>query len=148
VGEHVLLKRPPPTLREEGQEVKVSAKLQPKARLDVYKVIRKLGSNYVLGDVATGKEVQGIVQPVHADRLIALNVKELTTPISEANRIILEGIHVGYIMAHAVDGRVLVRFSDRTREERFHQTHKGLGTVLAESGVWLDLARFDHYFDD
>ena len=126
----------------------MSAKLQPKARLDVYKVIRRLGSDYVLGDVATGKEVQGIVQPVHADRLIALNVKELTAPISEANRIILEGIHVGYITAQAVDGRVLVRFSDRTREERFHQTHKGLGTVLAESGVWLDLARFDHYFDE
>ena len=94
-GEHVLLRRPPAKLRKDGQEVKVSAKLRPKARLEAYVVLKRIGETYVLGDVATRREVSTFTQPVHADRLVLLNVQELTTPIAEQTKVILEGISPG-----------------------------------------------------
>ena len=36
--------------------MKVSAKLQPKARLEAYVILKRIGENYVLGDVATQRE--------------------------------------------------------------------------------------------
>ena len=148
-GEHVLLRRPPPKLREDGQEVKVSAKLQPKARLEAYVILKRIGENYVLGDVATKREITTFSQPVHADRLVPLNVQELTKPVEEKHRIILEGVHPGTIVAQAVDGRVKVHMADRGREEAFFKTHRKLGIVLDEPrGLWVDLSRFDYFFDD
>ena len=105
-GEHVLLRRPP-------------AKLQPRARLEAYVVLKRVGETYAQGDVATGREVSTFTQPAHADRLAPLNVKEDTTPIAEQTKLILEGIHTGRIIAQAVDGRVWIELSDKNSEEMF-----------------------------
>ena len=126
----------------------MSAKLQPRARLEAY-LILKVGEAYVLGDVATKAEVTAVTQPVHADCLVPLNVQELSAPIGEQTKVILKGIHTGRIVAQAVDGRIKVELVDRTREEQFCKTYKKLGTSLdGRRGVWLDLAQFDHYFND
>ena len=45
------------------------------------------------------REVSTFTQPVHADRLVPLNVQELTTPVAEQTKVILEGIHPGRITA-------------------------------------------------
>eukprot|EP00969_Alexandrium_andersonii_P059624 2626309-Alexandrium_andersonii.AAC.1 len=111
-----MLRRPPAAVRREGLEERVSAKLQAKCRLDVYRVIKQTGpSNYVLGDVATGREVTTIKQPVHADRLVPLEVAELTEPIEEKKELEIEGRR-GRLLRQALDGRVLVQL-DTFKEE-------------------------------
>ena len=127
----------------------MSAKLQPRGRLEAYLILKRVGEAYVLGDVATKAEVTAVTQPVHANCLVPLNVQELSAPIDEQTKVILEGIHMGRIVAQAVDGRIKVELADRTREEQFYKTYKKLGTSLdGRRGVWLDLAQFDHYFND
>ena len=121
-GEHVLPRRPPAKLREDGQEVELSAKLQPKARLEAFVVLKRIGGTYVRGGVATGREVSTFTQPTHADRLVPLNVQELTSPIAGQTKVILEGIHPGRNTAQAVDGRVRIELSDKNREEMFIKT--------------------------
>jgi hypothetical protein len=148
-GEHVLLRRPPPKLRGGGQEVKVSAKLQPKARLEAYVVLKRIGETYALGDVATKREISTFIQPVHADHLVPLNVQELTAPVEEKTKVVLEGAHHGNIVAQALDGRVKIHLTDRAGEETFQKVHKKLGVILDEKrGIWIDLANFDYFFDD
>ena len=108
-----------------------------------------MGEAYVLGDVATKAEVTAITQPVHADCLVPLNLQELSAPIDEQTKVILEGIHTGRIVAQAVDGRIKVELADRTREGQFYETYKKLGTGLdGRRDIWLDPAQFDHYFID
>ena len=86
---------------------------------------------------------------MHADRLVPLNVQELSVPIDEQTKMIFEGIHTGRIVAQTVDGRIKVELADRTREGQFYKTYKKLGTSLdGRRGVWLDLAQSDHYFND
>ena len=150
VGEHVLLRRPPAMIRDdEHQEVRVSAKLQTKARLEIFKVIKRVGeSNYVLGDIATGIEVSNIAQPVHADRLVPIGVQELVDPIEERNRVILEGVYSGNIEQQAIDGRVMVKLANRSQEETFQKEFRKLGVVLNHPrGIWADLSVHDHYFE-
>ena len=138
VGEHVLVRRPP-LLQPEG----VSRKLQARQRMDVYRVIKTIGdADYVLGDVVSGREVTAFKQPIHADRLVPLDVQELTEPITEDRRLTIEGT-VGHITKMSLDGRVLVEMGARPRELEFAQRFKKLGaTVAAERGVWLDLSKF------
>ena len=93
----------------------MSAKLQPRGRLEAYFILKRVGEAYVLGDVATKAEVTAVTQPVHADCLVPLNVQELPAPIDEQTKVILEGIHTGRIVAQAVDGRIKVELADRTR---------------------------------
>lgn len=58
-GEYVLSMRPAKaTLDEENKKKhkKVSSKLQTRSRAEVYQIIEVVsGSNYILGDIATGK---------------------------------------------------------------------------------------------
>ena len=62
----------------------VSQRLQPKARIEIYRVLKRVGdSNYVLGDLATGHEVSSFKQPVHADRIVPMDGGVLDDPISE-----------------------------------------------------------------
>ena len=150
-GEHVLLRHPLPKLREDLQ-IKVSAKLQPKVRLEAYAVLKRGGEAYVLGGVATEHEITMFTQPAYADLFVPLSMsnQELSASIDEQTKIILEGIHAGRAVAQALDGRVKVELADRTREEQFNKTYKKLGASLDERrGVWVDLAQFDHhYFED
>ena len=149
VGETVLLRRPPKHLRVDGEDVAVSAKLQAKARPEVYRIVKRLGdSNYVLGDAATGQEVTAFKQPVHADRLVPIECPELTSPIDELCTIYLEGDR-GEIKAQAIDGRVLVEFASAEAESDFAHDYRRLGVRSNPSGrgVWIDLEKFDYSFE-
>ena len=127
----------------------MSAKLQPRARLEAYVILKRVVEAYVLWDVATKTEVTAVTLPVHADRLVPLEVQELSAPIDEQTKVIFEGVHTGRIVAQAVDRRIEVELADRTREGQLYKTYKKLGTSLnGQGGVWLDLAQFDHYFND
>ncbi len=44
----------------------------------------------MLGDAATGKEIRGCKQPAHADRLVPLDVEELSAPIDERQSLVIE----------------------------------------------------------
>ena len=112
VGQLVLLRRPPAIARDEdNQEKPVSRKLQPKARVEVFRVIKRVGdSNYVLGDVATGKEITTFKQPVHADRIVPMEGGVLDEPISQAKDVVIEQRH-GTIREQAWDGRVRVEMA-------------------------------------
>ena len=95
------------------------------------------------------REVSTFTQPTHADRLVPLNVQELTSPIAGQTKVILEGIHPGRNTAQAVDGRVRIELSDKNREEMFIKTYKRMNVTMDDRrGIWIDLAQFDHYFDD
>ena len=70
-------------------------------------MIRRVGdSNYILEDVATGKEVSAFKQPVHADRIIPMEGGVLDDPIAETKEVVIEQRH-GTITEQAWDGRVL-----------------------------------------
>lgn len=143
VGEHVLLKTPIINNK--------SRKLQPRAKTYVYKIIKTVGDGdtYVLGDPATGQEDRRIIQPVHADRLIPLLITDLTTPIEEKNWITLEGLYEGRIHSQSVDGRVLVKLTNRKLEDKFTNDYRHLGVVRNTdgNGVWVDLTRLDYVID-
>ena len=39
--------------------------------------------------------------------------------------------------------------SDKNREEMFSKTYKRMNATTDDRcGIWIDLAQFDHYFDD
>ena len=79
----------------------------------------------------------------------ALNVQELTTPIAEQTKVILEGVHAGRKTALAVDCRFRIELSDKNCEEMSTKTYKGMNVTMGERcRVWFVLAQCDHYFDD
>ena len=49
-------------------------------------------TNYVLGDPTTGLEIKSIAQPVHAGRLVPLEVEGLTEPISTNTFLEIDGL--------------------------------------------------------
>ena len=150
-GQLVLLRRPPAIARDEqGREANVSRKLQPKARIEVYKVIKRVGdANYVLGDLATGAEITSFKQPVHADRIVALDGGVLDDPIAESKDVVVEQRH-GTIKQQAWDGRVLVEFDTAEAEDDFAHRFANLGAKKdsAQPGVWVDLSKHVYYFPD
>ena len=59
--------------------------------MEIYRVIKRVGdSNYVLGDVAIGREVSSFKQPVHADRIVPMDGGVLDEPIEEAKDVVIE----------------------------------------------------------
>ena len=135
---------------DDNQERSVSRKLQPKARVEVYRVIKRVGdSNYVLGDVATGIEASSFKQPVHADRIVPMDGGVLDEPIATEKNIVIEQHH-GTIQEQAWDGRVRVQFATEAAEDEFaHRFRKdGATKDSKKSGVWVDLARHTYYFTE
>lgn len=151
VGQLVLLRRPPAIARDDdNQERSVSRKLQPKARVEVYRVIKRVGdSNYVHGDVATGIEATSFKQPVHADRIVPMDGGVLNEPIASEKNIVIEQHH-GTIQEQAWDGRVRVQFATEAAEDEFaHRYRKDGATKDARKpGVWVDLGRHTYYFTE
>ena len=148
VGQTVVLRRPPASIKHDGEVQTVSRKLVPKARPEIFKIIKQVGdSNYVLGDLAIGREVTGFKQPVHADRLVVLESGELSEPISEETHVQVEG-EPAILSKQALDGRVLVEFASQEADDDFAHRYKHLGAMLAHGGpgVWIDLARFSYIF--
>ena len=145
------MRRPPAVARDDNdQERSVSRKLQPKARAEVYRVIKRVGdSNYILGDVATGKEVSAFKQPVHADRIVPMEGGVLDEPIAESKEVVIEQRH-GTITEQAWDGRVPVRLATDEAEDAFaHQfANDGAKRDEGKPGVWVDLARHTYYFPE
>ena len=142
VGERVLLRRPPPHLRDDP----VSRRLQSKADFSVYQVIKKVGdSNYVLGDPTTGLEIKSFAQPVHADRLVPLEVEELAEPISTKTFLEIDGLK-GIVTRQSMDGRVLVELADEEAELNFawDQRKQGASKHQAGRGVRVNLQSHDH----
>ena len=131
------------------QRILWSRKIQPKSRLEAYVIIKKVGpNNFVLGDMATGAEITSFAQPVHADRLVPLEVAELATPLESQTKLVIEG-REGEVLRQSLDGRVLIRLSSQAEEETFAGLHRRLGARLdAARGVWVDLARFVHDFSE
>ena len=111
VGQLVLLRRPPAAVRDhQDQGSAVSGKLQPKARVKVYGVIKRAGdSNYVLGDVATGKEVRSFKQPVHADRIVPMDGGVLDDLVSGTKEVVDQ--RNSTITQLARDRRVLIQMA-------------------------------------
>ena len=74
VGQFVLLRRPPAIARDDNdQERSVSRKLQPKARVKVYRVNKRVGDfKYIFGDIATGKG--RVPRPQEIGQLTSLTV--------------------------------------------------------------------------
>ena len=128
----------------------VSRKLLPKARMEAYRIGKQTGpNNFVLVDMATGREITSFKQPVHADRLVPMEVAELAEPMDEIRAITLEG-QDGTVQRQALDGRVLVRLATEAAEDAFAHRHRKLGAATDPEarGVWVDLSRFTYSFDD
>ena len=127
----------------------VSRKLLPRARLEAYVISKQAGPNsFVLADIASGAECTAFHQPVHADRLVPMEVPELAEPIDEQLELKIEGRR-GRVERQALDGRVLVRLGTAANEQEFADQFKELGAKLdgTARGVWVDLQRFSHDFE-
>ena len=68
-------------------------------------------------------------QPVHADRLVPLEVAELATPLESQTKLVIEG-REGEVLRQSLDGRVLIRLSSQAEEETFAGLHRRLGARL------------------
>ena len=139
VGQLVLLRRPPAVARDDNdQERSVSRKLQPKARVEVYRVNKRVGdSNYVLGDIATRNEVTSFKQPVHADRIVPMEGGVLDDPITESKEVVIEQHH-GTITEQAWDGRVLVQLATDEAEDTFAHRFANDGAKKVTKAGCLD----------
>ena len=138
--------RRPPLLQKDAPAV--SRKLQPRARLEAFAIKKQAGPNsFILADIASGAECTSFHQPVHADRLVPMEVPELAEPIDEALNLVIEGRR-GTVERQALDGWVLIRLDTAAREDEFAEEFRRLGAKRdAEArGVWVDLQRFAHDF--
>ena len=106
-------------------------------------------SNYVLGDLATGKEVSSFKQPIHADRIVPMEGGVVETPISETKNVVIEQ-QPGTIMEQAWDGRVLIKMATEQAEDEFAHRYANMGTKRDERkpGVWVDLSKHAYYFPE
>ena len=130
-----MLRRPHTAVRHGGAVGTVSAKLRPRCRFDVYRIVKQTGpSNDVLGDVATGRDAMSFKQPAHADRLVPLEVAELAEPMEERLKIHVAGRN-GTLVRQAVDGRVLLELDTPKNEDHFAHGHRKAGAVLAPAGA-------------
>ena len=127
----------------------ISRKLLPRARLEAYVISKQAGPNsFILADIASGAECTAFLQPVHADRLVPMEVPELAEPIEEQLDLTIEG-RSGSVERQALDGRVLIKLGTAVLEQEFAEHFRGLGAKLdpTSRGVWVDLQRFSHDFD-
>ena len=109
VGDHVLLRAPP--LLKKQEEERISQKLLPKSRWEVYRIGKQVGeNNFILVDMATGLEVTKLKQPVHADRLVPMEVTEFLEPLETLLNLTIEGVEAA-VARQALDGRVLIRLA-------------------------------------
>jgi hypothetical protein len=150
-GETVLLQRPPGKVTQ--AEAGVSKRLVGKNFPQVYRVLRRVGdTNYVIGDVLTGKEDGSIKQPIHAARLVPIACAELAAAIEQPQHVYVDGMR-GKIQRVALDGRVLIDFGSSERNANWAFDNRHLGAVAEPAsrdgahGIWVDLAVLDYTWD-
>ena len=146
----VMLRRPPAAVKIDGEIESVSRKLQPRVRPEVFKIIKVIGdSNYILGDIASGREVTDFKQPVHGDRLVLFDGGMLDAPIDKKVDIEVEGYR-GVVKDQAWDGRIRVEMATSEMEDDFAYDYRNLGTQkdVSARGVWIDLEKFRYCFHE
>ena len=93
VGDHVLLRKPPASLRTVhglGDE-SVSSKLMPLTSSQVFEIYKITGaSDVIMCDLDTRSTELGFSQPVAIERLVAFDLCNLEVPIGVDSPVILE----------------------------------------------------------
>ena len=71
--------------------------------MEVFRVIKRVGdSNYILGDIATGKEVSTFKQPVHPYWIVPKKGDVLDHPIAESKELVIEHRILQYLAEEQV----------------------------------------------
>ena len=95
----------------------------------------------VVGDVSTGREITSFTQPIHADRLVTIELAQLEEPLESYDQMRVEGVQ-GRVVRMALDGRVLLDFGDQN--DTFFRQHRMRATQDDTGACWLDLAKFEY----